>query len=53
MKEESKKPFSDPRWNDLGKPKIIGYRDIPEMERVENKKSFQAHLKKLGVIKGK
>lgn len=49
MSEE--KTFTDSRWNDLGKPKVIGYRDIPEEERKENKKLLNDHLKKIGAIK--
>lgn len=49
MSEE--KTFTDPRWNDLGKPKVIGYRDIPEEERKENKKLLNNYLKKIGAIK--
>ncbi|MEF3309504.1 hypothetical protein PV433_11425 [Paenibacillus sp. GYB004] len=48
---QEKKLFSDPRWNDISKPKIIGYREIPEEERKENKKRFREHLKKIGVLK--
>ncbi|MCM3701440.1 hypothetical protein [Paenibacillus macerans] len=51
MSEEKKKPFSDPRWNDPGKPKIIGYNEIPEKEQKENKELFRGHLKKIGVLK--
>lgn len=43
--------FSDPRWNDTNKPKIIGYRDIPADEQKNNKELFQAHLKKVGIVK--
>ena len=48
---DDKKKFSDPRWSDLGKPKIIGYNDIPEKEQKENKELFREHLKKIGVLK--
>lgn len=48
---ENKKEFSDPRWNDLGKPKVIGYNEIPEKEQKENKERFREHLKKIGVLK--
>lgn len=47
------KKFSDPRWNDLGKPKVIGYNEIPEKEQKENKERFREYLKKSGVIKAK
>lgn len=48
---EDKKPFSDPRWNDLGKPKIIGYVERTEEERDADKKRFRDHLRKIGVLK--
>lgn len=48
---ESKKPFSDPRWRDLGKPKIIGYIERNEEERAADKKRFLEHLRKIGVLK--
>ncbi|WP_270167562.1 hypothetical protein [Paenibacillus sp. SYP-B4298] len=51
MSESEKKPFSDERWNDTSKPKIIGNREIPDEEKKENKKQFREHLKKIGVIK--
>lgn len=45
------KLFSDPRWNDTAKPKIIGHRDIPDEERAENKKQFREHLLQKGLLK--
>lgn len=48
---EDKKPFSDPRWNDLGKPKIIGYIERTEGERAADKERFRNHLRKIGVLK--
>lgn len=48
---EKEKLFSDPRWNDTSKPKIIGYREIPSEEQEENKKRLEEHLRKIGVLK--
>lgn len=48
---EGKKPFSDPRWNDLGEPKIIGHFERTEEERAADKKRFRDHLRKIGVLK--
>lgn len=53
MSKEKNEPFSDPRWNDLGKPKIIGYNETSEQEQEQNKAKFREHLKKIGVIKDK
>ncbi|MEK4359916.1 hypothetical protein NYE48_23110 [Paenibacillus sp. FSL M7-1455] len=48
---EGKKPFSDPRWNDTSKPKIIGHIERTEEEREVDKKRFRDHLRKIGVLK--
>lgn len=48
---EKNKPFSDPRWNETSKPKIIGYREIPEEESKKYDKKFKDHLRKIGVLK--
>ncbi|WP_156515026.1 hypothetical protein [Paenibacillus glucanolyticus] len=48
---EKKKMFSDSRWNDTSKPKIIGYRDITEEEEEKYSKMAQEFLRKKGVIK--
>ncbi|MFC6546122.1 hypothetical protein [Cohnella cellulosilytica] len=39
---EKKKPFSDPRWNDTSKPKVIGYQEISE---AKYEKLSREHLK--------
>ncbi|WP_456289719.1 hypothetical protein M1D70_09365 [Paenibacillus sp. AK002] len=48
---QNKKPFSDPRWNDTSKPKIIGYREIPPEEQKKYKKQLDDFLRKSGVMK--
>ncbi|MFC4305788.1 hypothetical protein [Cohnella boryungensis] len=48
---DDKKPFSDPRWNDTSKPKVIGHFDRTDEERATDKKKFREHLKKIGVLK--
>ncbi|MEC0310171.1 hypothetical protein P4H67_25790 [Paenibacillus lautus] len=48
---QKKEPFSDPRWNDTSKPKIIGYREIPPEEQVKYKEQLNNFLRKSGVIK--
>lgn len=45
------KPFSDPRWNDSSKPKVIGQFERTEEERAADKKRFHEHLRKIGVVK--
>ncbi|MEC0234449.1 hypothetical protein P4H71_08935 [Paenibacillus kribbensis] len=47
------KSYTDPRWNDLGRPKVIGHREIPKTEQKENQAQFQEHLRKIGVLKDK
>lgn len=50
MSNEKQEPFSDDRWNDTSKPKIIGYREVPEDQRNERKQQLRDHLKKIGII---
>jgi hypothetical protein len=44
------KPFSDPRWNDMGRPKVIGRIDRTEEEQAADKQRFREHLRKIGVL---
>ncbi|WP_281170085.1 hypothetical protein [Paenibacillus pinihumi] len=37
--------------SDLSKPRIIGYREVPKAEQVENKALLQERLRKIGVLK--
>jgi len=48
---DDKKPFSDPRWNDTSKPKVIGHFDRTDKERAADQKKLLEHLKKIGVLK--
>ncbi len=48
---EKKKLFSDPRWNDTSKPKVIGYQEISEEDRAKYEKLSREHLKKIGILK--
>ncbi|GEM_PF-585397 len=50
-KMSERKLFSDSRWNDTGKPNIIGHFERTDEERMADKKRFREHLKKIGVIK--
>ncbi|MBJ6360862.1 hypothetical protein ACFOQM_06060 [Paenibacillus sp. GCM10012307] len=45
------KPFSDPRWNDSGNPKVIGHFKRTEEERAADKQRFRDHLRKVGILK--
>lgn len=48
---EEKKLFSDSRWNDTSKPKIIGYREISEEEQAKYTNMAQEFLRKKGATK--
>lgn len=45
------KLFADPRWNDTGRPKVIGRLELTEEERKDAKKQLRDHLQKIGVLK--
>lgn len=46
-----KKLFTAPRWNETGRPKVIGRLELSEEERIEAKERLRAHLLKIGVLK--
>jgi len=48
---QQNEPFSDSRWNDTSKPKIIGHIERTEEEREADKERFRDHLRKIGVLK--
>ncbi|MEK3788762.1 hypothetical protein [Paenibacillus sp. FSL K6-1230] len=45
------KTYTDPRWNDPAKPKVIGHREVSDKEQKEGSEQLREHLKKIGVLK--
>ncbi len=46
-----KKLYTHRRWHEPPKAEVIGYREISEEERKENKRRFRERLRKIGVLK--
>lgn len=53
MSEGEKELFTDSRWNDAPKAKVIGHFERTEEERAADKKRFRDHLRKIGILKEK